>query len=87
MQQGSHGKLFKNSFILDSMLGYKKDEIRAIARRHNGRALFPPPYSPELNLIEHYWAHLKAWLRKFNGSILPVLAQIGCYFGIKVRHA
>jgi transposase len=76
-----------DTLIMDNARFHKKDEIKAIAERHNCRILFLPPYSPELNPIEHYWAHLKAWLRKFNGSILPVLAQIGCYFGIKIQHA
>ncbi|MDR0727358.1 MAG: transposase [Puniceicoccales bacterium] len=46
-----------------------------------------PPYLPELNPIEHYWAHLKAWLKNFAGSALSACTQAGCYFGLKVQRA
>jgi hypothetical protein len=37
--------------------------------------------------IEHYWANLKAWLRKFIASVLPIAIQIGRYFWLKVQPA
>ncbi|MDR2341254.1 MAG: transposase [Puniceicoccales bacterium] len=47
--------------------------------------LFLPPYSPGLNPIEHCWAHLKARLKNFTGSVLSICVQISCYFGAKIQ--
>jgi transposase len=41
----------------------KKRLLKAIADTDH-RLLFLPPYSPELNPIEHYWSMLKRELRK-----------------------
>jgi transposase len=76
-----------DTLIMDNARFHNKDDIARIVKQCKCEVLFLPPYSPELNPIEHYWAHLKAWLKKFNGSVLPMVTQIGCCLGIKVQHA
>jgi transposase len=56
--------------IMDNAPFHVGNEIVKIAKRHSCKVLFLPPYSPELNPIEHYWAHLKARLKNFTGSVL-----------------
>jgi transposase len=73
--------------IMDNAPFHFRNEIVKIAKRHSCKVLFLPPYSPELNPIEHYWAHLKAWLKNFTGSVLSACAQISCYFGVKIQRA
>jgi transposase len=73
--------------IMDNALFHVRNEIVKIAKRHSCKVLFLPPYSPELDPIEHYWAHLKAGLKNFTGSVLSICAQIGCYFGVKIQQA
>ncbi|MDE7093547.1 MAG: transposase [Oscillospiraceae bacterium] len=35
-----------------------------IASQYHRNLIFLPPYSPELNPIEHFWANFKQWLKK-----------------------
>ncbi|MBM4427585.1 MAG: hypothetical protein FJ031_10125, partial [Chloroflexi bacterium] len=44
---------------------------------HRLLVIWLPPYSPELNLIERYWKHLKelACVKKLHDSIEDVLAS------------
>jgi hypothetical protein len=43
-----------DTLIMANARFHKKDEMRAIAKRYKCEILFLPPYSPELNPIEHY---------------------------------
>jgi transposase len=58
----------KSTIILDNATFHRKSVLPKLAKKHNCRILFLPPYSPELNLIEHKWA----WLKKKLRSLLPV---------------
>ena len=53
--------------ILDNATFHRKKKLRELAKTAECELLFLPPYSPDLNPIENYWAWLKARLRK----ILP----------------
>ena len=52
--------------IMDNAKFHRKIKLEAILKKNRvmHRLLFLPPYSPELNPIEHSWASLKARLRK-----------------------
>lgn len=50
--------------ILDNASFHKSDEITEIARQYKLNLLYLPPYSPDLNPIEKFWANLKRNLRK-----------------------
>lgn len=56
-----------STFVLDNATFHKKSVLPKLAGKFNCHVLFLPPYSPELNPIEHKWACLKKRLRK----ILP----------------
>ncbi|MCB1820325.1 MAG: transposase [Candidatus Competibacteraceae bacterium] len=50
--------------VMDNARFHKSEETREIIEDHGHQLLFLPPYSPDLNPIENYWAILKGKLRK-----------------------
>jgi len=53
--------------VMDNATFHRKGKLYPMAEHAGMRLVFLPPYSPNLNLIEHFWAWLKRHLRK----ILP----------------
>lgn len=49
---------------MDNASFHRKKKIFAIAENHGFNLIFLPPYFPELNPIEKYWACLKNHLKK-----------------------
>jgi len=54
-------------FLMDNASFHRKKRLRALAESAECTVLFLPPYSPDLNPIEKFWAWLKQKLR----AILP----------------
>ena len=54
--------------ILDNATFHRKTKLRELAEYSECDVLFLPPYSPDFNPIEKFWASLKRKLR----SILPL---------------
>jgi len=50
--------------VMDNASFHRKKRLYSLASQANLRLLFLPPYSPNLNPIENYWAWLKRHLRK-----------------------
>ena len=50
--------------ILDNASFHKSDNIDHIAEEYGIELLYLPPYSPDLNPIEKFWANFKINLRK-----------------------
>ena len=53
--------------IMDNARFHKKTVLHEMAGQSGCRILFLPPYSPDLNHIENFWAWLKSRLR----NVLP----------------
>lgn len=49
--------------VMDNASFHRKGKLQEISKKHNRRLIFLPPYSPELNPIEKFWAWLKKFLR------------------------
>jgi len=58
--------------ILDNATFHRKARLRELAEKTYCDVLFLPPYSPDLNPIERFWAWLKARLR----NILPAYTSL-----------
>lgn len=68
-----------STIIMDNATFHRKNTLPALAERYGHTVIFLPPYSPELNPIENFWAWLKKKLRKilptFNGSFDEALTD------------
>jgi len=49
--------------VMDNASFHRKARLREITQKHKHRLIFLPPYSPEFNPIENFWAWLKRYLR------------------------
>jgi transposase len=49
--------------IMDNATFHKSEESRKLIERAGCRILFLPPYSPDLNPIEVFWANFKKMVR------------------------
>ncbi len=49
--------------VMDNAAFHRKAQLIRVAQKHGFRMIFLPPYSPQLNPIENFWAWLKRFLR------------------------
>ena len=64
---------------MDNAPFHRKLQLANLASSYNKKLIFLPPYSPDLNPIEKFWASLKKFLR-FNLSSFPSLDLAISYF-------
>ena len=50
--------------IMDNISFHKTERIKELIESVGAKILFLPPYSPDLNPIEHYWFKIKNEIRK-----------------------
>lgn len=65
--------------IMDNAPWHKGDEIKTIIEKTGAKLVFLPPYSPDLNPIEHAWANLKQFIKKLSHSTLKITEKIHKY--------
>ncbi len=59
--------------VLDGASWHRSKDL---AVPSNIRLVCLPPYSPDLNPIEHFWSWLKAWIRRLNLPHLHITQKI-----------
>ena len=73
-------KLAQGSVIvMDNASFYRKKRLYELAEQYDVKIIFLPPYSPELNPIEHFWHWLKKKicdLLKFSQNLDEVIYSI-----------
>ena len=60
--------------VMDNLRTHYTDGVESSIEAVGARVMYQPPYSPELNPIEHAWSKLKALLRKIGARTLRSLA-------------
>lgn len=60
--------------ILDNASFHKSEETRRLVESCGCKILFLPPYSPDLNPIEKFWANMKVKIRELLSTI-PTLSE------------
>jgi transposase len=53
----------KTTIVMDNASFHRKRRLISLAAAYGHSVVFLPPYSPELNPIEKFWAWLKSHLR------------------------
>lgn len=61
-----------NITVIDNASIHRKSKLFEIAERFNVTLLFQPPYSPDLNKIEKFWA----WLKKELRTVLKIFDNL-----------
>lgn len=59
----------KSVIVLDNATFHKGTEMKKVIEAQDHTILYLPPYSPDLNPIEHKWAQAKSYRRKTQCSI------------------
>ena len=52
------------TIVMDNAAFHKSEKTKILIEKARCNLLFLPPYSPDLNPIEKFWANLKAKIRK-----------------------
>jgi transposase len=60
--------------VMDNLRAHYTDGVKRHIEAVGASVLYLPPYSPELNPIEHAWSKLKAILRRVEARTLGALA-------------
>lgn len=66
--------------IWDNATFHKSNQLANAFKQAGIGLLFLPPYSPDLNPIEQYWATLKAWIRALNQPGLHISLALAKVF-------
>ncbi len=68
--------------VLDNASFHKSQKIQDLIESVGCRVIFLPPYSPELNPIEKFWANMKRWIRNNIGNFNNLYETIQNFFSL-----
>lgn len=64
--------------VMDNASFHKSERIRKLIESAECQLLYLPPYSPDLNPIEHYWYKIKTSIRKLRRDTTILLEDAMC---------
>jgi len=66
--------------VMDNASFHKKSVLTQVANSYGLRIIWLPPYSPDKNPIEKYWANMKNWLRLHAKNYAGIQESLTAYF-------
>jgi transposase len=70
--------------IMDNASFHKSPRLEAVIQAVGCQLWFLPPYSPDFNPIEHYWARLKAKIRRFRETGMSLIRCLSKVFRMSI---
>ena len=67
---------------MDNASFHKSTKTRELIESVGCKVIFLPPYSPDLNPIEKFWARMKKWIRNKIANFASLSDTIDCFFEI-----
>ena len=68
--------------IMDNASFHKSPIAKELIEKAGCKLIFLPPYSPDLNPIEKFWANMKKWIKKQIHKYLELNGAINAFFNI-----
>jgi len=68
--------------IMDNVSFHKSPKTRELIEKAECKLIYLPPYSPDLNPIEKFWANMKKWIKKQMHKFLQLDKAIDAFFSI-----
>jgi transposase len=69
--------------VMDNASFHKSPRIREAIEQTGCRLIYLPPYSPDLNPIEIFWANMKKWIKYNIPHITNTWNAITTFFHVK----
>ena len=66
--------------VMDNATFHKSQKTIELIESVDCRVIFLPPYSPDLNPIEKFWANMKRWIRSKVSQFDKLYDAIAAYF-------
>jgi len=65
--------------VMDNASFHKSPIIKELIEKAGCKLIYLPPYSPDLNPIEKFWANLKRWINQYLPHMEDIHKAI-CFF-------
>ena len=68
--------------VMDNAAFHKSKKTKELIESVGCKIIFLPPYSPDLNPIEKFWANMKRWIKNKIAGFNKLYDAIVCFFCI-----
>ncbi len=68
--------------ILDNASFHKSEKTKQLIESAGCKLIFLPPYSPNLNPIEKFWANMKRWIRSKITKFTDLFKTLKLFFSL-----
>jgi transposase len=70
--------------IMDNAAFHRSQKTKELIESVGCRAIFLPPYSPDLNPIEKFWANMKRWIKDKTSEFNKLYDAIVAFFRLSI---
>ena len=71
--------------IMDNASIHKSQKVRDLIEAAGCRLIYLPPYSPDLNPIETFWANMKSWIKENIPEINDTWLALTQFFNHQIK--
>ena len=70
--------------VMDNASFHKSQKIRELIESAGCKLIFLPPYCPDLNPIEKFWANMKRWIKDKINNFDKLLDALCAFFNAQI---